>query len=172
MKRAIAVPLVAGTVLSVACRPGESTWEMHPDHAGDVRFGMPVTDALRALGDSTTRVPTTGCTYWRPRPAAAPHGVSFMIEDGIVVRSDVDSGGARTAEGVGIGSTEDAIRAAYGQHLTVQLHKYQWEAGWRYFIYLPPQDSSNAIVFETDGKTVQNYRVGRRPQVQYVERCG
>jgi len=164
------VALFAVSLLAVACRPGESSWEMHPDHADGVRFGMPAADAMRALGDSATAVPTTGCTYWRP--ANAPRGVSFMIEDGTVVRSDVDSGGAKTAEGIGIGSTEEAIRAAYGQHLTVQLHKYQWEAGWRYFIYLPPQDSSNAIVFETNGKTVQNYRVGRRPQVQYVERCG
>ena len=98
--------------------------------------------------------------------------MSFMIENGVVVRADIDSAGPETAEGIGIGSPEDAIRAAYGQHITIQLHKYQWEAGWRYFIYLPPQDSANAIVFETDGKTVQNYRVGRRPQVQYVERCG
>lgn len=165
--RAIATFLVA---LSVACRPGASSWEMHPDHADVVRFGMPAADAMRALGDSTTGIPTTGCTYWRP--ATAPDGVSFMIEDGTVVRSDVDSGRVETAAGIGIGSSEEAIREAYGQHLTVQLHKYQWEAGWRYFVYLPPQDSSNAIVFETDGKTVQNYRVGRRPQVQYVERCG
>jgi hypothetical protein len=148
---------------------------MHPDHAGAVRFGMSAADAIRALGDGATAFPTTGCSYWRP--ANAPRGVSFMIEDGTVVRADVDSGGVggggtKTAEGIGIGSTEDAIRAAYGQHITIQLHKYQWEAGWRYFIYLPPQDSANAIVFETDGKTVQNYRAGRRPQVQYVERCG
>ena len=165
-----APPIAAVVLLSVACRPGDSSWEMHPDHAGAVRFGMPAADAMRALGDSTTSVPTTGCTYWRP--ATAPRGVSFMVEDGTVVRSDVDSADARTAAGIGIGSSEEAIRTAYGQHVTVQLHKYQWEAGWRYFIYLPPQDSANAIVFETDGKTVQSYRVGRRPQVQYVERCG
>ena len=72
----------------------------------------------------------------------------------------------------GVGSTEAEIRAAYGQHLTIQLHKYQWEAGWRSFIYIPPADSLNAIVFETDGQTVRTYRVGRRPQVEYVERCG
>jgi len=164
-------PLLLAVPLAVACRPGESSWEVHPDHAGAVHFGMPAAAALRALRDSTT-IPATGCSYWRP--VAAPRSVSFMIENGIVVRADVDSTAAppKTAEGIGIGSTEAAIRTAYGEHLTVQLHKYQWEAGWRYFIYLPPQDSLNAIVFETDGREVRSYRVGRRPQVQYAERCG
>jgi len=164
------VPLFAVSLLALACRPGESSWEIQPDHAGAVRFGMPAADAMRALGDSTTALSTTGCTYWRP--ANAPRGVSFMIENGVVVRADIDSAGPETAERIGIGSPEDSIRSAYGEHITIQLHKYQWEAGWRYFIYLPLNDSLNATVFETDGKAVRSFRVGRRPQVQYFERCG
>lgn len=161
--------LVLIVPLAIACRPGETSWIMHPDHAGAVRFGVSSADAMRALGDSSA-VPETGCTYWRP--ATAPSGVSFMIDNGNVVRADVDSAGTKTPEGIGVGSSEDAIRTAYGEHITIQLHKYQWEAGWRYFIYLPPTDSLNAIVFETDGRAVRSFRVGRRPQVQYVERCG
>jgi hypothetical protein len=158
-------------LLVAACRgDAESYWEIHPDHAGPVRFGMPAAEALRALGDSTTAVATEGCAY--VRPAGAPNGISVMIENGVAVRADIDSAGPKTAEGIGVGSTEAEIRAAYGEQITIQLHKYQWEAGWRYFIYLPPTDSLNAAVFETDGKTVRTYRVGRRPQVQYVERCG
>ena len=143
---------------------------MHADSVGAVRFGMSVAAAQLVLKDSSA-VPAGACTYWRP--SAAPRGVSFMVENGTVVRADVDSAGtARTAEGVGVGSTEAEITRAYGQHVTIQLHKYQWEAGWRYFRYLPPGDSLNAILFETDGKTVRSYRVGRRPQVEYAERCG
>lgn len=153
---------VLGLLLTAACRGGDSSWEIHPDHAGPVRFGVPAAEGLQA--------PAEGCTY--VRPAGAPPGVNVMIENGIAVRADIDSAGPKTAEGIGVGSTEAEIRDAYGQHVTIQLHKYQWEAGWRYFIYLPPADSLNAAVFETDGKTVQTYRVGRRPQVQYVERCG
>ena len=157
-------------VLAVACRAREAGWGIAPDHVGPVRFGMSVADAQRAAGDSATTISSEGCAYWRPR--GAPRGVSVMIENGVAVRADIDSTGPKTAEGIGIGSTEAAIRAAYGQHLTIQLHKYQWEAGWRYFIYIPPADSLNAIVFETDGQKVRTYRVGRRPQVEYVERCG
>src|SRR4051812_6421025 len=98
------VPLFAVSLLAAACRPGESSWAMHPDHAGAVRFGMPAAQAMRALGDSATNVPSSGCSYWRP--VTAPRGVSFMIEDGTVVRADVDSAGAKTADGVGVGSTE------------------------------------------------------------------
>jgi len=161
--------------LAAACRAPRSSWEIRADHAGPVRFGMSLGDAQRALGggDSTgAAFPSTGCAYWHPR--SAPPGLSVMIEDGVAVRADVDSAGLPTGEGVGVGSTEAAIRRAYGQHLTIQLHKYQWEAGWRYFIYLPTAagDSLNAIVFETDGERVRTYRVGRRPQVEYAERCG
>ena len=31
---------------------------------------------------------------------------------------------------------------------------------------------SNRIVFETDGSRVTNYRAGRSPEVEQVERCG
>jgi hypothetical protein len=157
MRLTFVLPLIA----SLGCARRDAAWTMRPDRAGDVRFGTKAADASAA---------DSGCRYWRPE--GAPPGVNVMIENGVIVRADVDSAGPKTEEGIGIGSTEAEIRAAYGQHLTVQLHKYQWDKGWRYFIYLPPTDSLNAIVFETDDKAVRTFRVGRRPQVQYVERCG
>jgi hypothetical protein len=163
--------LVGAGILFAACRPGESAWTMHAASAGGVRFGMSAAAAQLVLND-TSAVPSGECTYWRPRAGDPPGGVSFMVERGVVVRADVDSAGARTAEGIGVGSTEAEITSAYGRHVTIQLHKYQWEAGWRYFRYLPPGDSLNAILFETDGRRVRSYRVGRRPQVEYAERCG
>ena len=163
--------LLGFAIILTACgRRGDSAWTMRADSVGGVRFGMSIAAAQLVLKD-TAAAPSGECTYWRP--ASAPRGVSFMVENGTVVRADVDSAGAaRTAEGIGVGSTEAEITAAYGQHVTIQLHKYQWEAGWRYFRYLPPGDSLNAILFETDGNVVRSYRVGRRPQVEYAERCG
>jgi hypothetical protein len=166
-------PALVLLVVAVACRASErddTAWVMHPDRVGAMRFGMSATQARQAMGDTTPAAAATECIYWRP--PTAPPGVSFMIENGIAVRADVDSAGVQTPEGIGVGSTEAAIRDAYGNYLTVQLHKYQWEAGWRYFKYLPPTDSLHAIVFETDGKAVRRYHAGQRPQVEYVERCG
>jgi len=44
----------------------------------------------------------------------------------------------------------------------------------KYLVIHPPQgaDSTRRIVFETDGKTrVTKYRVGREPEVEWVEGC-
>jgi hypothetical protein len=35
-----------------------------------------------------------------------------------------------------------------------------------------PSDAVNRIVFETDGSKVTEYRSGRTPEVEQVERCG
>ena len=109
--RAFGLLLVVASL--AACRDRQAAWTMHPDHAGPVRFGAAATEDT---------VPGAGCHYWRP--ATAPPGVSFMIENGSVVRADAESAGVKTGEGIGVGSPESAIRAAYGQYLTVQLHKY------------------------------------------------
>ena len=113
-----------------------------------------------------------GCRYWRP--GDAPPGVSFMVQGRRLVRVDVDSAGILTEKGVGIGSPESAVRAAYGTGLIDRAHKYQWEAGWRYLIYRSPgeSDTLRAVVFESDGQKIRTLRAGLEPQVEYVERCG
>ena len=48
-------------------------------------------------------------------------------------------------------------------------HKYV-EAG-HYLIVSSPSDTTRQLVFETDGKRVTSYRVGRTPEVRWVEGC-
>lgn len=94
-----------------------------------------------------------------------------MVENGRVERVDVDSIGARTDRGAGVGMSEADIRRLYPESLVVQPHKYD-ETG-HYLIPVPrePADSSLRVVFETDGQRVLRYRAGLRPAVEYVEGC-
>lgn len=93
-----------------------------------------------------------------------------MIENGRVVRVDVDSPGVSTAQGLHVGSTVADVRAAFGTRLVAEPHKYQWEAGWQYLSLFSP-DSSRGLLFEVDSHVVRSFRAGLWPPVGYVEHC-
>lgn len=93
-----------------------------------------------------------------------------MVENDRIVRADVVSGPARTAEGAAIGDTESRILALYPD-LRRGPHKYTTGS---YLVVLPyaPADALHRYVFETDGALVTRYRAGLFPPVEYVEGCG
>jgi hypothetical protein len=149
----------------------DSSWTVTPKNFGPLRFGMSVDLASTAVPGGFAKPPAaTGCDY--ANPAKGPPGVMFMVENGTVVRIDVDSATIKTAEGAGVGETEARLRELYGSRIEVQPHKY--EQGHSYFIVRPTAaaDSAFRIIFETDGSKVMRYRAGLRPAVEYVERCG
>jgi hypothetical protein len=104
------------------------------------------------------------------RPLGAPDGLTLMVESLRIVRADVISGSARTAEGAGIGDAEARIFELY-PGLRKGPHKYT--AG-SYLVVLPraPADTLHRYVFETDGTRVTRFRAGLFPPVEYVEACG
>lgn len=136
---------------------------------GPVRFGMTTAAAATALGAPLPgALPGEGCSVWRP--AGAPAGLGFMIENGKVVRFDVDSGAIATDSGVAIGTPVDRVRSAYGARIAETPHKYRWDRGWRYLTVFSP-DSERALVFEADSHAVRSFHAGLALQAQYVERC-
>lgn len=138
---------------------------------GPLRAGMTLAEASQALGSALVlpaQADTAACRYvqWR----GGPPGVRVMVERGRVVRLDIDSAGVRTAAGAGVGDTEEQLQRLYPGRVAVAPHKY--EDGHYLTVTPNPADSSFAIVFETTGGKVARYRVGLRPQVEYVEGCG
>lgn len=138
---------------------------------GPLRAGMTIPEASAALGGALV-VPagadTASCGYvqWR----GGPPGVRLMVASGRIARVDVDTGAVRTAAGAGIGDTEDQIQRLYAGHVSMAPQKY---TEGHYLTVTPSAaDSSFAIVFETSGGRVTRFRAGRRPEVEYVERCG
>jgi hypothetical protein len=93
-----------------------------------------------------------------------------MVEQGRIVRVDVDSAGLATSEGATVGMSEADIRSRYPGVREVP-HKYDERGRYLVVTSASPADSALRLIFETDGARVVRYRAGVVPQVEYVEGC-
>jgi hypothetical protein len=161
-----AVLALGGAALPVP----DGSWTVMLRRVGPVGFGMPVGEAGRAAGGRLEGVKGSGCEY--TRAPTMPAGLRLMVEDGRVVRADVDSAGIRTGSGAEVGMTEAEIKGLYPDRITAQPHKYTGPDG-HYLVYTPrdPAEGEYRLIFETDGRVVTTYRAGLRPAVEYVEGC-
>ena len=171
-----APPAAAAPAPATPTQPGADTaWVLRMDGMGPLRIGMTVDEARAALGGdlrlSDDVVGTDGgpdrCQY--PASGRLLSGVLVMLEGQRIVRIQVDSGSAATAEGARIGDPESRIQQLYAGRVTVQPHKY---TDGHYLVVRPAEaDTTRLLIFETDGQAVQRFRAGQRPQVEYVEGC-
>ena len=151
--------------------PGGDSFAVHDSGAGPLRIGMTFAAAAAALEGT---VPDTArleraCSY--VALDGVPPGVLLMWVDGRIARIDVDSSSVPTAQGARVGDSAERVRSQYAGRVVEKPHKYD-ERG-RYLV-VPSQSSgpdSLALVFETDGAKVTRYRVGRQPEVEWVEGC-
>lgn len=134
-----------------------------------MRVGMSSAEVRTTLGLAAAAPFAKGtCEYLEA--AALPVRLYFMTESDTLVRIDVRDSTVATREGARVGDTEARIASLYGSALRVTPHKYTGPKG-HYLTVTPANDSTHLIVFETDGERVTTYRVGRKPQVEYVEGC-
>ena len=144
-------------------------WRVGLRNFGPVHYGMTLADASRTLGESL-KVADPHCDY--VAPDALPDGTALMVIEGRVERVDIDTAGILTRSSIGIGSTEEDVRRAYGDRIRTEPHPYTGPEG-HYLIFIPrdPADSGFGIIFATDGYRVTDYRAGREPAVRYIEGC-
>ncbi len=111
-----------------------------------------------------------GCYLLRPQWASDARRFGFMFEGGQLVRFQT-SEAKETAPGGGkVGMTLAQLRTLYPDGLTEQPQKYIPGA---LTLRLPDAVTQTALVFETDADgNVSSWRVGKPPQVDYVEGCG
>ena len=96
----------------------------------------------------------------------------MTLGDRIVAVTIYEGSGMRTDSGLGIGSTEAEVSAAYPGRVEVLPHAYGPEDGtWHYLRVLDPSRSDVAIVFDTDGEKVISVRTGFVGPVDWVEGC-
>lgn len=144
------------------------------DGIGPVRVGMTLEEASAAAGQPVTEVPGSGAgavpgACFFAAPASASPDVSFMVIDGRIARIEIsDASPVVTISGLGVGSTEDEVRATYGDRIVTDPHPY--DEGGHYLRYVPDDDRTS-LIFETDGTTVRRYRSGLAGPVAYAEGC-
>tara|TARA_R110002050_G_scaffold9504_1_gene33052 strand:+ start:197138 stop:197623 length:486 start_codon:yes stop_codon:yes gene_type:complete len=130
--------------------------------ADKVRVLLPhYTDDKQSYSD------VSDCYYLQPKNDKA--GPYIMIINDMVVRFDVVDKTPKilTEEGVGIGSTKQEVLKAYPQAL-LSPHPYLGQAGEYIEVTLP---SGKGLIFETEFDVVAQYRLGRYPEIQYIEGC-
>lgn len=135
-----------------------------PQGLGDIMIGMTLAEASAAAGKELAldpSFPADGCNV-----VSLNDGVYMIFENGLLMRISVNkSANYRTPEGIMIGSTEDQVKAAYGDALIVEPHKYVDGH------YLKTNQNESGYMFETNGSTVTAMHAGRYPTVAYIEAC-
>jgi hypothetical protein len=156
--------------------PDSPAWVVRPESFGPLPLGVPLAQTAAVLGGSLAPRFAASDNCAQLAPDALPPGASLMVlRDStgaplMLERVDVDTTGILTAEGAGVGDTEARVLELYAGRVEVMPHKYTGPEG-HYLVATSPRDTMFAIVFETDGKVVRNFRAGRRPAVEFVEGC-
>lgn len=168
---------------SPPARPGIAVGEPHPsgdaaidpgparlDGYGDLRFGMSDAEARKAWNGELQGdvVKPDNCAYLRPAGTAA--GPFLMFEQGRLVRYDVHGANTTAPGGGRVGLSADDIRRLYVGRVEEQRHHYV--QGGKYLRVVDPAAKGIVVLFEVDEHgRVTTWRVGRTPQVDYVEGC-
>lgn len=141
--------------------------ELRRDGFRKVEVGMTVPQAETALGKDLVREGDVlgNCYYVRPRDRTLQ--VLLMVINDIVSRVEVDEGTERTAEGIGLGDTEEQVMAAYPGEVMVKPHPY---TGGHY-LHVRPDSNGQSYIFETDGRVVTQFRGGYEDAVAQIEGC-
>src|SRR5674476_490431 len=89
-----------------------------------------------------------------------------------LARIDIGAPGLPTAQGVVVGDKAAKVEQLYPGRVTTMPAKY--DPRGKYLVVRPAAgaDTTLRIVFETDSTTrIMRYRVGREPEVEWVEGC-
>lgn len=154
------------------------------DGLAPVRVGMTVAEAEAALGaklqplDTSDGASSESCWYTR-RIDGIDQALPYMIQDGRIARIDVDDGvpggmerinpGVTTERGIGIGSSEDDAKKAYGSALEIELHAYGGPND--HYLTILTADKSRGIRFEAPEGKIDTFHVGTAAAIILIEGC-
>ena len=147
-----------------------SAWAVTDSGAGVMRIGM-TRDQL-AL-DMHSAVPKhtradSGCAYLAV--PGIPAGMRTMWVAATLARIDIGAPKLPTDRGVSVGDKAAKVEQLYQGSVTAMPAKY--DPRGKYLVVKSGPDTTHRIVFETDSTSrITRYRVGREPEVEWVEGC-
>lgn len=141
------------------------------DGYGAIALGATVDEVRGRFGAPLQgEVPDDDCHYLRPEKESA-EGPWLMFESKKLVRYDVLGPGVVAPGGGRVGMTLGELQQLYPERADVGPDKYDTQA--QHLRVRPAQEGQAIMDFTVaaDGK-VGAWRVGKSPQVDYVEGCG
>ena len=167
--RQVAALASTGLALATAAAVPPSAWRLTPDGYGPIRIGMRRAEVARIVAAPLVGEEVTeGCI--ETHASRGWGGMWFMFEEGRLTRISI-SGRTRVAtpRGVGVGTTEAAVRRAYASGLTVEPHHYEDAPAHYLTFWVRP--NVRGVRFETDrSRRVRTIHAGG-PSIEYVEGC-
>lgn len=139
---------------------------------GDVKFGTLAADMERAWGGELREFGkdfNPACYFMTPGWVKTPAEFNFMISEGKFARYGTESPRFPAPGGGKVGMSEAQLQALYDNGLQASPHKY---TGGKYLAVDASGVAPTRLVFETDEQgVVTEWRVGVKPEVDYVEGC-
>jgi hypothetical protein len=155
-----------GASLALAAPPLER-FRLTFDGLGPVHVGM-TRQQVHAAGYRVPLAPGQDANACVQARVASDRHIRLMFEAGRVTRVEVLGGPTPTWSGIRVGATEAQVRKIYGARLTVRPHKYD-PHGHTMIVF--SRDKQRALVLDTDGQVVKEFRAGLAASAQYVEGC-
>jgi hypothetical protein len=143
------------------------------DGYGDLRLDMTAGEARKAWGGELkgpVPVESGACHFLWPTWAKVPADFALMIEGDRFVRYDVGTDKETAPGGGKRGMRIAEIRTLYAGRIEERPHKYV--PGGKYLRIVANDGSYGVLVFVADASAkITSWRVGKTPQVDYVEGC-
>ncbi|MGA1623511.1 MAG: hypothetical protein ACO36E_12410 [Synechocystis sp.] len=134
-----------------------------------ISIGMTRQEAQAVSGQPLVGDGNSACAYYT---IPTVPGLAFMVTQGRIARIDIlDNSPITTLSGAKIGDTESRIKALYPGKIQVEPHKYDRQGHYLVFVPQDAVDKNYRLIFETNGNVVTRWRVGKLPEVAWVEGC-
>ena len=159
--------LLGLTVIAAGISMADDVWVVRENGVGPVEIGMKLSQLNTTLSESFAVPPNReDQACFSVSPAKHP-SVTFLIEQNLLARIDVDEPGISTAEGVQVGDSEAHALKAYGRRLEI-TPRHDTEG---HYLTLRSVDGRYGIKFETEKGKIEAFYAGRAEAIQYVDGC-